>query len=79
MKASEECPREKINGIWACWFNYLRSETSCDGENDYKQAHNGGKRRERETRSACDFTVDSVDYNRCVQLCKRQIRYKLNE
>jgi transposase len=37
MKAFEEYPREKIDGIWACWFNNLRSVMSCDGGNDYKQ------------------------------------------
>ena len=67
----KECPREKIDGIWACWFNNLRSVMSCDGGNDYKQAHDGGKRRKRETGSAwCDFTVDLVDYDRCVRLCR---------
>ena len=44
MKAFEEYPREKIDGIWACWFNNLYRVMSCDGGNDYKQAHNGGKR-----------------------------------
>ena len=66
MKAFEEYPREKIDGIWACWFNNLRSVMSCDGGNDYnyKQAHsNGGKRRKRETGSACDFTVNLGDYD----------------
>ena len=43
MKAFEEYPREKIDGIWASWFNSLRSVMSCDGGVDYKQAHNGGK------------------------------------
>ena len=70
MKAFEEYPREKIDGIWACWFNNLYRVMSCDGGNDYKQAHNGGERRKRETGSACDFTVDSVDYDRCVRLCR---------
>jgi len=70
MKAFEEYPREKIDGIWACWFNNLRSVMSCDGGNDYKQAHNGGKRRKRETGSACDFSVNLGDYDRCKRLCR---------
>lgn len=72
VKAFEEYPREKIDGIWACWFNNLHSVMSCDGGNDYKQAHNGvkGKRRKRETGSACDFTVNLVDYDRCVRSCR---------
>jgi hypothetical protein len=36
---------------------------ASDGENDYKQAHNGGKRRKSETgsavgTSACDLTAN---------------------
>ena len=48
----------------------LRSVMSCDCGNDYKQAHNGGKRRKRETGSVCDFTFNLVDYDRCVRLCR---------
>ena len=70
MKAFEEYPREKIDGIWACWYNNLRSVMACDGGNDYKQAHNGGKRRQRETGSACDYTVNLDDYDRCECLCR---------
>ena len=70
MKAFEEYPREKIDGIWACWFNNLCSVMACDGRDDYKQAHNGGKRRKRETGSACDLAVNLVDYDRCVRLCR---------
>ena len=33
-------------------------------------AHNGGKKRKRETRSAIDLTVNLVDYDRCVRLCR---------
>ena len=43
--------------IWACWFNNMRSVMSCDGGNDYRQAHNGGKKRKRETGSAIDLTA----------------------
>ena len=70
VKAFEEYPRDKIDGIWACWFNNLRSVMSCDGGNDYRQAHNGGKKRKRETGSAIDLTVNLVDYDRCVRLCR---------
>ena len=42
-KAFAERPRDKIDGIWARWLNNLRSVTSCDGGDDYRQAHNGGK------------------------------------
>ena len=70
MKAFEEYPRDKIDGLWACWFNNLRSVMACGGRNDYKQAHNGGKRCKRETGSACDLTVNLDDYDRCVRLCR---------
>ena len=47
IKTFDKYPREKIGGIWACWFNKLRSVMAYGGGNDYKQAHNGGKRRKR--------------------------------
>ena len=43
---------------------------SCDGGNDCRQARNGGEKRKRETGSAIDFTVNLVDYDRCVRLCR---------
>jgi hypothetical protein len=46
------------------------NKMSCDGGNDYRQAHNGGKKRKRETGSAIDLTVNLVDYDRCVRLCR---------
>jgi hypothetical protein len=67
MKAFEEYPRDKIDGLWACWFNNLRNIVASDGGNDYKQAHKGRKRRKRETGSACDLTVNLDDYDRCVR------------
>ena len=36
IKAFDEYPREKIDGLWACWFNILRNIVACDGGNDYK-------------------------------------------
>ena len=47
IKAFDEYPREKIDGLWACWFNILRNIVACDGGNDYKQSHNGGKRHKK--------------------------------
>ena len=34
LKAFEEYPKEKITGIWACYFNNLRGIMSVDGGND---------------------------------------------
>jgi hypothetical protein len=57
MKAFEEYHREKIDDLWACWFNNLRIVTACDSGNEYKPAH-----------SACDLTVNLEHYDRCVRL-----------
>ena len=43
LKTFEEYPAETLDGIWGCYYNNLRSIMACDGGNDYKQAHNGGK------------------------------------
>ena len=67
MKAFEEYPREMIDGIQACWFNNLCSVMSCDGGNDYKQAHDGGKIYKKKTPSPCDFVVNLDGYDRCVR------------
>jgi hypothetical protein len=69
MKAFDEYPREKIDGLWVCWFNNLRSVMTCNGGNDYKQANDGGKKGKRETCSGCDLTVDLGEYDRCVGVC----------
>ena len=70
LKAFEEYPADKLDDIWACYYNNLRSVMQSDGGNDYKQAHNGGKRRRRETGSAIDLSVNPDDYERCVRLCR---------
>ena len=75
VKAFDEYRRDKIDGIWACSFNNLHSMLSCDVGNDYKQAHSvcvwGGERKsKRKTGSAIDMTVNLVDYDMCVRLCR---------
>ena len=67
MKAFEEYPREKIDGILACWFNNLRSVMSCDGGNDCKEAHDGGKIYKKKTPSPGDLVVNLDYYDRCVR------------
>jgi hypothetical protein len=69
LKAFDEYPADKLDGIWACYYNNLRSVMACKGGNDYKQAHNGGAKRKRDTGSAIDLTVNLVDYDECVELC----------
>ena len=70
VKAFEEYSGYKIDRIWACWFNSLRSVMSCGGGNDHKQAHNEEEKRKRETESAAaiDLMVNLIDYDRCVRL-----------
>ena len=70
LQAFEEYPWDKLDGIWACYFNNLRSIMACDGGNDYKQAHNGGTKRKRDTGSAIDLSINLDDYDRCLRLCR---------
>ena len=71
LKTFEEYPAETLDGIWGCYYNNLRSIMACDGGNDYKQAHNGGKKRQKSTGSAVDLSVNVDDYDRCKRLCNR--------
>jgi hypothetical protein len=34
---------------------------SCLGENEYKQAHNGGKKRKRDTGTSVDLSINLDD------------------
>ena len=68
LKAFEEYPKEKITGIWACYFNNLRGIMSVDGGNDYKQAHNSSWNLIKTTGTPIDLKVDLEDYDRCVDL-----------
>ena len=70
LQAFEEYPSSKLDGSWACYFNNLRSIMACDGGNDYKQAHNGGRKRKRDTGSAVDLSINLDDYDRCLRLCR---------
>jgi len=70
LQAFEEYPSSKLDGIWACYFNNLRSIMACDGGNDYKQAHNGGRKRKRDIGSAVDLSINLDDYDRCLRLCR---------
>ena len=68
LKAFEEYPKEKITGIWACYFNNLRDIMSVDGGNDYKQAHNNSRNLIKTTGTPIDLRVDFEDYDRCFDL-----------
>jgi hypothetical protein len=65
-RAFEEYPADKLEDKWACYYNNPRSIMSSLGRNDYKQAHNGGKRRRRETGTSVDLFISLDDYDRCL-------------
>ena len=67
IRAFDEYPADKLEDKWACYYyNNLRSIMSCLGGNDYKQAHNGGKRRRQMTGTSVDFSISLDDYDRCL-------------
>ena len=59
-------PADKLEDKWACYYNNLRSIMHELGGNDYKQAHNGGQKRRRETGTSVDLSISLDDYDRCV-------------
>ena len=71
-KAFWDYPADKLEDKWACYYNNLRSIMSSLGRNDYKQAHNDGKRRRRETGTSVDLSASLLvvvvldDYDRCL-------------
>ena len=66
IKAFDEYPTDKLEDKWACCYNNLRSFLSCLGGNDFKQGHNEGKIRRRETRTSVDLSINLNDYDRCL-------------
>ena len=53
--------------MWAPYYNNMRSIMEVLGENDYKQAHNGGKKRKRDIGASVDLSIDLNDYDRCIE------------
>ena len=66
IKAFDEHPVDKLEDKRACYYNNLRSIMSCLGWNDYKQAHNEGRRHRRETGTLVDLSINLDDYDRCL-------------
>ena len=66
IRAFEEYPADKLEDKWACYYNNLGSIMSSLGENDYKQVHNTGKKRRRETGTSIDFSISLDNYARCL-------------
>ena len=63
-RAFDEYPADKLEDKWACYYSSLRSTMSCLGGNDYKRAHNEGKRCRRETGTSVDLSTSLGDYDR---------------
>ena len=70
IKFQEYCSK-KLERIWACLFNNFRSIMKVRGKNDYRQAHNDGRKRQNRGESPIDLTVDKDDYNECKRLIAR--------
>ena len=51
-KAWDKISWEVMDKSWACFFNNLRSIMQCRGDNNYKQAHNQGEKRQKDTGTA---------------------------
>ena len=56
---------------WACFFNNLRSIMRCRGDNNYKLAHNQGEKRQKDTGTAVDLSVNYEDYIACKDILAR--------
>ena len=57
-------PAETLDGIWGCLYNNYRSVLESDGGNQYKIAHNNGRKRARETGSSVDLELSRDLYNK---------------
>ena len=65
-KAFWDYPADKLEDKWACYYSSLRSVMHELGGSDYKQAHNDGRKRRRETGTSVDLSINLDDYGRCV-------------
>ena len=51
--------------------NFLRSIMHCRGDNNYKQAHNQGEKKQKDTGTAVDLSVNYEDYIACKDILAR--------
>lgn len=56
--------RDTLDHIWAHQIDCWRSILAVDGDNQYKKAHGGGRRRHKNSTTAVDLTINIDDYNR---------------
>ena len=67
VKAFNGYLSDKLEDAWASYYNNMRSIMEVLGGNDYKQAHNGGKKRKRDIGTSVDLSIDLNDYDRCIE------------
>ena len=55
--------------MWVSYYNNMRSimKDKDLGGNEYKQAHNNGKKRRRDIGASVDHSIDLNDYDRCME------------
>ena len=64
LEVFDAYPAESLDGIWGCLYNNYRSVLESDGGNQYKIAHNNGRKRARETGSSVDLELSRDLYNK---------------
>ena len=64
LEVFNEYPAETLDGIWGCLYNNYRSVLENDGGNQYKIAHNNGRKRARETGSSVDLELSRDLHNK---------------
>ena len=67
VKAFNDYPSDKLEDMWASYYNNMHSIMEVLGGNDYKKAHNGGKKRKRDIGTSVDLSIDLNDYDRCIE------------
>ena len=59
---------ETLDHIWGHWFDCLNEILICDGSNQYKAPHNGGRKRAKEHGTSVTRTVNLPHYNRVYEV-----------
>ena len=67
VQAFNDYPSDKLEDMWASDYNNMRSIMKELGGNDYKEAHNGDKKRKHNIGTLVDLSIDLNDYDRCVE------------
>ena len=78
LEVFDAYPAETLDGIWGCLYNNYRSVLENDGGNQYKIAHNNGRKRARETGSSVDLELSRDLYNKARRTQGYKACYKLS-